>query len=367
MITLINGPKTVNLKYISRSILDAEKVWEFDEYTVKYRNDDFIIFDSEQKNVYCNNESLGKINYGLLNVEDDELKQKNYSLIQRIEEFNIELTDKIFNENHIEVSWITTNLDSFFYNLESFVLMEDEITNLQSNSRYKDIYSNEDIKKILISNALEYQNILNSFKEKNSYNIWTGIFSPSFIQKVKEELGEENVRVLNIIRNPSVCSFINNLDYNFDAIRYEEDYIKKNNKFKNFIFSIFNMVLVKSLPNVINIKYEDYLKNEKFLLDDKEIFLRNQLSNYNSIINEFELFKCESSSIENFSIDNFQEIFSNFDLNQNLNLFFDVLKSEYVKNILDNNLKQDVVNQVPKNFFEYLGYNPLSIDQIILK
>jgi len=372
LITLINGPKTVNLKLISRSILDAEKVWTFGDYTVKYRDNGFIVFDSNKNNVYCNNEKLGQIKYDLLLVDDEQLKEKNESFIREIDQFNDEITDKIFNVNKIKLTWANTNLDNLFSNFKSLVSDVDEILLLKNNTLLNSFYSNEQCEEIILQNLSDYQDFLTHLNEESDNQIWTGVFSASFIERIRSDLGRDNVRVINFLRNPSSCSFINHIDYKVNE-KYNEDPDRKERQFEEFLFSILNMVMVKSLPDVINIKYEDFLNEGKFILDGKEVFLRQQLSNYNGIINEFEYEQYNPTIVDDTSIQDFNEIFSDFDSLKNIKMIMkpqnDVgnLFENYFVDIFVNDLNLDAISEIPKSFFEYLNYTPLNIQQIIHK
>jgi len=311
---------------VCRSILDSQKTWNFKNYSVKYRDNGFIVFDSEGKNIYCNIESLGKLNYDFVRVPNENELKENLLLIEEIDNFSNIVQDQI-QKNHFSDSWPTTSMDLFFKT-----------------------------KKIELGDESEYQNILNNFKE-NDESFWTGVFSYSFIHRVRKDLGEDNVKVLNIIRNPSVCMFVNNFD--------------ENSQLKNGIISILNMMMIKNLPNVINIKYEDYLKNGKFILDDKEVFLREQLTNYNGIINEYEMYNYNPEKISNYFMNQINQNFLNFDFLKNVRMSIRLnspneynLFENYMRT-LEDDLNDEVVNQVPKNFFDHLGYIPLDIQQII--
>ena len=206
MLTLLNGPRSIHLRSISRSILDTQKTWNFKEYTVKYRDGGFIILDSSQKNVYCNNLSLGELNHDLIKYSNDEETTKNnISLIEEIDEFSKRIDDTIKN-NHFIDSWPNTD-QSFLFPVEYRVLLD----KLEE-------YNLDDKK---------YEDILESYYNGSSIDdIWTGRFSVSFIEKIRNRIGPENLNVINFIRNPSSCFFTNSLSYSGNIKILEQDNIQ---------------------------------------------------------------------------------------------------------------------------------------------
>jgi hypothetical protein len=371
LITLINGPKSVHLKSICRSILDHQKTWNFKEYTVRYKNGGFIVFDKEGNNIYCNNINLGTLNNDILmNCKNEEDFNDKSSLIDTINNFSMEI-DGIIQNNRLERTWVNTNFDDLFLNFRSLVSDIDEIVELKKNTLVNHFYLAEECEQIILQNMSEYQEFLKQIKEESFCQIWTGIFSASFIKKIRNDLGNENVRVLNFLRNPSSCCFVNELDYKKEAKYEEQD--RKKEQFEEFVFSILNMVMVKSLPGVININYEDCLKYGKFKFDDEDITIDVQITNYNNIINTFEIERYDDSLIEDSVVEEYNKLFSDFDSVKNIKMIMkpqnDVgnLFENYFVDIFVNDLKLDAINEIPKSFFEYLNYTPLNIQQIIDK
>lgn len=332
MLTLLNGPRSIHLRSIARSILDHQKTWNFGNYTVKYKNNGFIVFDLNGNNVYCNNSELGKLNHDIFknSISEEDFKEK-FSIIDEINHFDNQINENIKN-NHFIDSWPNTDL-SFLFN-----------HNLQ------------------FENDKTYEDIIESYQNSSDTdNIWTGRFSISFIEKIKYNIGAENIRVLNFIRNPSICAFTNYLD---------EDC---KNEYGNV--SILNMFFVSKLPEVININYEEFLTNKKFLLEDTEITLPNFVQNHNNLISEYEFSKYDSNLINQEIIDGFNKVYSDFDIirvmEESLSLDNTVDNtSETINDFLTNlqhRIKDDVKQNIPKNIFHELNYLPLTIDEIIKK
>jgi hypothetical protein len=331
LLTLLNGPRSIHLRSISRSILDTQKTWNFKDYTVKYRDGGFIVLDSSQKNVYCNNSSLGQLNHDLIKYsENEETAKNNVSLIEEIDDFSKAIDEKIL-QNHFIDSWPTADF--------SFLLLRKQEFNEEKT----------------------YEQILDSYNNNSDIDdIWTGRFSISFIKKLQNDIGFENLRVLNFIRNPSSCLFTNYLD--------EDCKMKYGN------ISILNMIFLKNLPEVINVNYEEYMTNGKFLLNGLEIPLPSFIVNYNNLISEYEMSKYDSNLITEEMMEEFNQSYKDFEFNE---MIKEVLKSEttpeeeelYNEFVVDFEEKLDktIIDEIPKNIFQDLNYSSLSLEQIISK
>ena len=146
-------------------------------------------------------------------------------------------------------------------------------------------------------------------------------------------------------------------------------------------------MVVSKIPGVINIKYEDFLKNGKFKLDDLDISLPPIIKKHNDLISEYEM------SIYNSDILSEEKL-------QEFNMNFTEIKPEYVMtfhhcydgirfiskffepkddskeendryhnfiNEFEKEMFESITQVIPKNIFEELNYKPLSLQQIMSK
>lgn len=366
MLTLLNGPRSIHLRSISRSILDSQKTWNFKDYTVKYRDDGFIIFDSNQKNVYCNNSSLGQLNHDIIKYsKNEETVKNNISLIEEINDFSKKIDETIKN-NHFVDSWPTID--------QSFLLP------LEYKDKLKKIEEYE-------SEEKTYDDILNSYYNNSSVDdIWTGRFATPFIEKIRNDIGSENLSVINFVRNPSSCMFTNSFSHSGNIKILEQNNIQitnniieglnaENSKLNDENLSILNSLIVSKLPGVINVRYEDFLKNGNFLLNDLNIPLPFFIKNHNNIISEYEFLIYNSESINEEKLNEFNEIFSNISAEYIVNLqpISDVIKFiiQYLNLKNEDEFKiqviENITKTIPKNIFQELNYSPLTLEQIINK
>lgn len=385
MLTLLNGPRSIHLRSISRSILDTQKIWNFKDYTVKYRDGGFIVFDSNKNNVYCNNPNLGKLNHDILmNCSNEEEFNEKSSIIDEINDFNFKIEETIKN-NHFIDSWPNTD-QSFLFPVEYRELLDKlEEHNLDDT---------------------KYEDILKTYYNNSSIDdIWTGRFSVSFIEKIRNRIGSENLTVINFVRNPSSCMFTNSLSYSGNIKILEQNNIQPDEEFLNNLIAenprinqenltIFHSVLVSKLPGVINVSYEDYLKKGKFALNGIDVPLPNFIKNYNNIISEYEFSIYNSNLINQQKLNEFNEIFLNikpeyvmilqpfydairfivdcFDPKKGLSVPMDNSqeaeeKFNHFVYELERQISENITQVIPKNIFQELNYSPLTIEQIINK
>jgi hypothetical protein len=328
LLILLNGPRSVHLRSISRAIIDQQKNWSFKDYTVKYKNNGFIVLDSNQNNVYCNNPELGNLNHDIFIscFTQEEFDEKSL-LIDEINDFNNKIDEDI-KKNHFIDSWPVTDF-SFLFD-HDFNFEQDET----------------------------YEKILETYRNSSDTDdIWTGRFSISFIEKLKSDIGSENLKIINFIRNPSSCAFTNHLD--------------ENCKIEHANISILNMFLVSKLPETINVKYEEFLNDKKFSLDGLEIHLPELIVNHNGLISEYEFSKYDSDLINDEIINKLNDVYSNFNLVEVMKDGLSVDNTSEIYNEFFTNLqqriKEDIKQSIPENFFVELNYSPLSLEQIISK
>lgn len=204
--------------------------------------------------------------------------------------------------------------------------------------------------------------IFSDFHKNNKeiFQVFSFPVSEYFINRLIENLGKENVFVINITRNPT-CSYI--FDFEIESEDEEIDNKSIFSKFfsdKNFyhvmteksVKCLFNQSVLKNNPNVTTIKYEELLKNPIINIMGKEIKLPKILSK-NNLISQYEhntfvpLLKTKKYYTKVSQIPLFNKLFSN--THQNLNTYY---FQEKAKDIF------------PNNVFQELGYHPLSFFDI---
>jgi hypothetical protein len=198
------------------------------------------------------------------------------------------------------------------------------------------------------SNEKTINEIVKKYKKsKMKYYVITGNFSKTAIKILKFKLGDENVKVLNFLRNPSVGYFLN---------KKYDDFFEKN-QFKNkkeddqkYVSSLLNSIFLSEIEGVETIKFEDYIKKD-FYIDNINTGLYLDYNYKNNYLTTYEF------DIKKDLIEMSEEEMNDFNNKMlSFNIYDDVDEHEKI-----NIIKFDLP---PINIFERLGYEPLTIKEI---
>ena len=184
-------------------------------------------------------------------------------------------------------------------------------------------------------------------KSKLKYFVISGSFSKSVISRIMFKLGKENVKVINIIRNPSVAYFLNKKPKKFylSNKKYTESY-----DISKLQSSIINSMILKEDENVQTIRFEDMIKST-LIIDNIDVGLYIDYKNKNDFLTTYE-FDVKKDQIEMSSdeLKKFNKLFSSFNVYEDM--------SEEEKALCN---KFDLENI---NVFERLGYEQLTIKKM---
>jgi len=180
--------------------------------------------------------------------------------------------------------------------------------------------------------------------------IITGSFSRLLIEDLKSDLGQENVSVVNIVRNPSSAFLIHQRSEYDATFTAEEDH-------KNLIESILSAISLKDYPGVTTIKFEDLLSSNTFVVNGQNIPKPIGYESYNGLFTQHEFESILPLEIHNSAaVDSFNQSISNFNISQIANV--DNPLPELV------NILKDQPGNFPVNLFDALGYSPLTYEQL---
>lgn len=220
-----------------------------------------------------------------------------------------------------------------------------------------------------------YAKIINDYNTRAAdqpYLIVTGSFSKVFIEKFRQDLGADNVLVLNITRNPSamyLMHFSTDMPADFDdankndpttelaprifdasnSAKYSDSYSR------HFFFNIVNSITVSQLPYAVNVKFEDIIRDGGFTFKGVRIPVEYTAFNNWITTKENDKLSANPSDLTDVNVNAANQSFSSFvDLRQ----------------IADQSkLKTDVPDfsnsNFPGNFFTPLGYSPLTRTDIL--
>lgn len=200
-----------------------------------------------------------------------------------------------------------------------------------------------------------YQKAINIYKN-NGYGVFvaTGSFSKSIINKFKQDLGDNNVVVVNIVRNPSVSFSLHQRPADYFTNNPNASEIKEFQKLHEVTL---NTHLVYKMPGVINIHYEDILRDKQFNVLDKVVTVEG-IEAYNDYITVSEKTILDEQPIHNhkFTLPEKPDFYPNS---------FVVDLTGW--NSMNSNFQSVNAPGSPFNVFQDMGYTPLTEEQIMQK
>jgi len=281
-----------------------------DGYVCDLVSPDFTIKNPSGEIVYSTNPA-NMTNRLLIDLDNDGIKDEAGNAI----------FDKIiaFKETILDINANAHYHGEFAETSQDFGSLVDE-PNIGNYQEFKDFYLNRPFEHIVFS----------------------GVFSKAFIDTVRSEFGIDQVKVLNVVRNPSVAYLLDD-SYKIEEIENAVHPTKGslhgvgNRLFTSFLCSM----KLTELEYVTTIKFEDILVNGGF--DFEGVYITtSEHGNDNGILTQYEreivIPVIEKSSVTLDNLEFFNDVFSNFN---------------------------EVATNFPNSFFEALGYTPLSYDDII--
>jgi hypothetical protein len=261
MLIILSGSETIHKKFFAKNIISALNTFTVDGFTVDFTKNPFEVYDSSNNLVWKPNSDITSI----LNNEDGSL---NHAMSETLDKI-IDLSESILSitkNNHFS--------DIFAKPLADFGLMSgDELfqTN-RENKGYLQIHT--------------YQSILDMYGSRPFENIViSGIFSKTFIERIKVDLGAENVKIINIIRNPAVCFLLNEKDDDYYAEKAPWSTALDQIKLQ---LSTITGVILKNMPGVITLKFEDIIRDGCFTLNNITVSVPAVHESYNGILTKWE-------------------------------------------------------------------------------
>jgi len=312
MLVILNGVETVHKKWFAGRLVAALNTFEVDGYTVDFNKQPFEIFDSSGTLVYGSG-----VNSLLLNQEDGSRNDAGHAVLDKV----IQLEDEHFlsgsRENHYSVMYVDLDYDF-------------GITTTLNFPPYS-----------LLNNP----NVIERYNARTVENfVISGTFSRGFIEQMITQLGRENVKIINIVRNPSVARLMHEKppEYYIKNSTYTEEHdTQKLHK------SIITSAFLVQFEDVVTVKFEDILRDGYFTFDGKQIMLPSTHLPYNNWITQFEA--SEVVALRNEHIDSCLEELDAFN-----EMFLDVEKASGDAHYKDCNI------------FAMMGYEPLEFSNITL-
>lgn len=296
MLIILSGTDSINKRLLSRLITEKLNKIEIDGYSIDTSTLPWSVFDKDGTLIYG---TQGEdFILSLIHNEDKSPNETGLLTLKKIDDFKFSLNEEITKNCHYRHLFGRISRD--------FGIMP-PTRDISVVSQPMPGDNGETI-------ILDYNLVLEKYRNRiTDIQVISGLFSKTFVDKIKEDIGPENVTVLNIIRNPSVAFLMNLRDDEYYArqgvsMRYtgnetDEQKEQMQNALSNFTVEIVNAEsenkqLIRSLLNnyslyrfndINTIRFEDLIATGKFTVNGVEIDVpQNVYKPYNDYITEWE-------------------------------------------------------------------------------
>lgn len=319
MLIVVSGVQSINVREISDQVFLGINTFQIDGYSVNFRERTFKITDSTGTTVYAT-DVFGEPVTTLLETEEG----------RNVFNKATELMSSLFSERN--------NLHFSTKFAEDFFVGNGGKSTSDVDEQWPDLHNS----------------VITAYTNKSyEHMVISGGFSKHTINRFRSSLGNSEVKVINIIRNPS-SSYIYNLR-SPGFYKTVDHTIEQQNRDKKLRISILNSYLLSNEQDIETKKFEDLIDRESVRLFGKNVPLGRNFRKYNKYSTQAELLMIQP----------FSEA-----LGQDLDTFNNFMK-DFKTSALQTTEEQDQTildtasNILPNNMFSALGYEPLTYNQII--
>jgi hypothetical protein len=349
MLVILNGVETIHKKFFARKILAALNTFEVDGYTVDFSIEPFKVTDASGKVVYCMaHDDQPATNELLIDLDNDGVfDPEGHATFEKI----TKLSDDLFltggRNNHFS---------NFFIDLAHDFGITDTV----------DYGSNTP--KIPLLHPHSYADVLSNYENRlGTTHVITGIFSKGFIDSIRNDIGTENVTVLNIIRNPSTCILLNQKDDAYYA-NPEKNRTPELDA-RKLVYSIATAAVLIKFDDINTLRFEDIITAGKFTVNGVEVKVPTGYDNFNGLLTQWEhdnLIPLEIVSSETLDAINLE--LKQYASSQSASITEDQLT--YINSLRStpatlSEIKATLSVNMPENLFTALGYESLTYDDIV--
>jgi len=356
MLIVLNGVDTINKKFFAKEIAEALNSFTLDGYLVDTKLTPWALRDPETNELVLHIGTDNPVTTLIVNsLNTEEVVDSNtipmnagIVLLQKLQKLEIDFFNT-FELNHYKNFFVDQAYD--------FQLGDATIDSVEKQNPAELAVANSDGTHTVINDGKRnYSNLIADYNKRQFDTVAiTGAFSKIFIDKITSDLGEDNVIVINIIRNPS-SAFL--LTQQTDQYYLDHTYYTKENDNQRLITSLVTAASIKNYKNVITIKFEDIIKDGTFYIGDTEVPVPPGYESFNSFVTKWENDNILSLNlVKEESLNEFNNFMSNWATNtisiDNPNL---PIPAEKIMSF--------DFSKFPNNIFEDLDYSPLTSSQI---
>ena len=317
MLIILSGSETIHKKFISRAILSA-LIPTFplsNGYTMNFKKHPFEIFDSTGKSVYRPENGADAGTNEILHNHDGSLNADGQAILNQATQTYTDVLLSGVRDSHFGNFFVDLEYD-FGINTTNPPEWESKGVQFHHPHMYEDVVALYNNKKFPIY-------------------VITGNFSKRFIDKIRSDIGADNVKAYNIIRNPSVAFALHE--------KPEDYYIQKPAMStaidrKKIQIATMNCVNLARHSDITTIRFEQIIKDGSIAINGTTVKLPPEYVNYNDTVTVWE---------KDFAA---QRIVTDAELNE---------WNTWCSALVPDDSSADVT-KIPRNLFTALGYSPLS-------
>lgn len=327
MLVIISGPESINKNYIAKKVFCAmNPVFNLKNgHTVKF-DAEFAVSD-EGKSYIANP-------FQIFNPNNEVVYDtKNRDLLTLInDDAGLEIfreADDLYDRLFLDVQ-NPSSYETIFVDIEYDFDIDTSIYVWDNHKQYH-------------SFTHGYQDFLNYYRNRQSdVHVVNGSFSKAFIDLIRRDIGEQNVKVYNIIRHPSVITYFNENKPSY----YEKNPLMtpERNRSKA-IRSAINSYILSQVSDVTSIKFEDIMKSGHINIENYRIEMPEGYADYNGLITVWEK---ENVNLDYVDVDAVEELCVSYAK------FREGMETEYNRSLPN----------LPDSLLESLGYTTVTLEQI---
>jgi hypothetical protein len=329
MLIIISGVETINKKFFATNVVGRLNTFVIDGYHVHFTDHDFEVVDpATDQTIYPSTAE----EHSEFVLENQETFDKILALQQTI--FLEGLRDNHFRNTFVDI-------------LADYGIAEPTFSNLGDEK---------------LIQPHEYQDIIYNYNNRSYENFTiTGSFSKVFVDRIRSDLGTDNIQVYNIIRNPSVCYLIQ--EKNPEHYQKYIGLLDPEMDHQKLILSLVNCASLMRDPSIVTLRFEDMIQAGSFVINGKEVTVPKGYEQYNEWLTVWEkenITPLEIVSPE--ALDLMNQYLTTWATNtftaEKIDAFNALTGSSFTTS--DNTRLN-----LPQNIFTELGYAPLSLDTIV--
>lgn len=250
MLVVLTGTESTKKYTLATSMtlaLNSFNAYKIGDYTVDFTKPIFEIKDKDGVVVYD-----GEI-HSILHNEDGGASEEGLEVFKQANDFMSVFDDRI------KMFFYKTEFSSFSYDYG----MESQVDFMNDYPAFMEKYQNRPF----------------------DVAVAVGTFSKAFIDKVIADLGSDNVKVVSVVRSPSVAYLLNTISPAEIEYRHiDESPIGVKYATEDFFTAYLNAFKLKDLPYVSTVHFEDMSLAGKLTVGDVDVPLPPSFTMYNWLI-----------------------------------------------------------------------------------